>query len=101
LLELDKSGIHVAEYLTVLPPREVLQEKLNQSIQQARSRLEQGDENATRLLENVDTKCGGYCRRHVGRAVTAVTKIRLEILGRGKKSGSHIATPHLVHLSAC
>lgn len=39
LLELDKSGIHVAEYLTVLPPREVLQAKLHQSIQQARLRL--------------------------------------------------------------
>jgi len=39
LLELDKSGIHVAEYLTVLPPREVLQAKLHQSIAQARQRL--------------------------------------------------------------
>ncbi len=29
LLELDKSGIHVAEYLTVLPPREQLQAKLH------------------------------------------------------------------------
>lgn len=43
LLELDKSGIHVAEYLTVLPPREVLQAKLHQSIQQARIRLGQGN----------------------------------------------------------
>ena len=41
LLELDKSGIHVAEYLTVLPPREELQEKLHQSIQQAKLRLGQ------------------------------------------------------------
>jgi len=39
LLELDKSGIHVAEYLTVLPPREVLQEKLHQSIKAARQRM--------------------------------------------------------------
>lgn len=29
LLELGKSGIHVAEYLTVLPPRETLQAKLH------------------------------------------------------------------------
>lgn len=43
LLELDKSGIHVAEYLTVLPPREVLKAKLHQSIKQAKLRLEQGD----------------------------------------------------------
>ncbi|WP_096724135.1 PDDEXK nuclease domain-containing protein [Paraburkholderia acidicola] len=39
LLELGKSGIHVAEYLTVLPSREILQEKLHQSIATARARL--------------------------------------------------------------
>ncbi|MEO5371649.1 MAG: PDDEXK nuclease domain-containing protein [Magnetococcus sp. DMHC-1] len=39
LLELDKSGIHVAEYLTVLPSRELLQAKLQQSIAIARERL--------------------------------------------------------------
>jgi len=39
LLELDKSGIHVAEFLTVLPAREVLQAKLQQSIVTARQRL--------------------------------------------------------------
>lgn len=40
LLELGKSGIHVAEYLTVLPPREALQAKLHQSIAAARARLD-------------------------------------------------------------
>ncbi|MDD2722357.1 MAG: PDDEXK nuclease domain-containing protein [Gallionella sp.] len=44
LLELNKSGIHVAEYLTVLPPREVLQRKLHQSIETARQRLLQDKE---------------------------------------------------------
>jgi len=39
LLEVGKSGIHVAEYLTVLPPREILQEKLHQSIEAARQRM--------------------------------------------------------------
>lgn len=39
LLELDKSGIHVAEYLTVLPPREALQAKLHESIERAKARL--------------------------------------------------------------
>ncbi len=39
LLELDKSGIHVAEYLTVLPPKELLQAKLQQAIASARHRL--------------------------------------------------------------
>lgn len=36
LLEVEKSGIHVAEYLTVLPPKELLQNKLNQAIEYAR-----------------------------------------------------------------
>lgn len=40
LLELDKSGIHVAEYLTVLPPKEVLQAKLQVAIATARQRLQ-------------------------------------------------------------
>ncbi len=40
LLEMDKSGIHVAEYLTELPPRELLEQRLHQAIQNARQRLE-------------------------------------------------------------
>lgn len=40
LLELDRSGIHVAEYLTVLPPKEVLKQKLHKAIKHARKRLE-------------------------------------------------------------
>ena len=40
LLELGISGIHVAEYLTVLPPPEILRQKLHQSIETARNRLE-------------------------------------------------------------
>ena len=44
LLELDKAGIHVAEYLTELPPRELLQEKLHAAIIQARARLAQREE---------------------------------------------------------
>ena len=39
LLELDKSGIHVAEYLTVLPPREVFQQKIHEAMAQARLRM--------------------------------------------------------------
>lgn len=46
LLELDKSGIHVAEYLTVLPPRAVLQARLQQSIATARRRLLAGTQDA-------------------------------------------------------
>lgn len=39
LLELDKSGMHVAELLPALPPRDVLRAKLQQSIATARRRL--------------------------------------------------------------
>jgi predicted nuclease of restriction endonuclease-like (RecB) superfamily len=38
-LDLDARGIHVAEYLTDLPPREVLQERLHRAIEAARNRL--------------------------------------------------------------
>lgn len=44
LLELDQSGIHVAEYLTALPPRELLQQKLHAAIEISRARLEAGKE---------------------------------------------------------
>ena len=40
LLELGTAGIHVAEYLTVLPPAEILREKLHQAIETARARIE-------------------------------------------------------------
>lgn len=41
LLELDKSGIHVAEYLTTLPPRAVLVERLQQATRRAQLQIEQ------------------------------------------------------------
>jgi predicted nuclease of restriction endonuclease-like (RecB) superfamily len=40
LLELGTAGIHVAEYLTVLPPPAVLREKLHRAIETARMRIE-------------------------------------------------------------
>lgn len=40
LLELGKSGIRVAEYLTELLPKEVLQKKFHEAIQRARLQLE-------------------------------------------------------------
>ncbi|MEW6754304.1 MAG: PDDEXK nuclease domain-containing protein [Candidatus Latescibacterota bacterium] len=39
LLELDEAGIHVAEYLTVLPPREELRRRLRAAIERSRHRL--------------------------------------------------------------
>jgi predicted nuclease of restriction endonuclease-like (RecB) superfamily len=46
LLRLDTAGIRVAEYLTELPPKEILARKLHATMQHARARLaqrEQGD----------------------------------------------------------
>src|SRR3546814_17353039 len=63
LLELDKSGIHVAEYLTALPPRGVLVERLQQATQRAQLQIEQ------RKTDNESTcpKQSGVpaCRRRV------------------------------------
>src|SRR5262249_17014356 len=39
LLQLDQSGIRVARYLTELPPRELLEKTLHESIRRARERL--------------------------------------------------------------
>lgn len=39
LLELDKSSIHVAEYLTELPPKALLEQRLHQAIIQAKQTL--------------------------------------------------------------
>jgi predicted nuclease of restriction endonuclease-like (RecB) superfamily len=40
LLELGAAGIHVAEYLTALPPKAMLQQRLHQAITNARKKLE-------------------------------------------------------------
>lgn len=39
LLELDQSGIHVSQYLTQMPPKDVLEAKLHRAIQIAKQRL--------------------------------------------------------------
>lgn len=48
LLQLEKSGIRLAEYLTGLPPRKVLEKKLHEAIQHARQRLEEQEKGAVR-----------------------------------------------------
>jgi len=40
LLQLDKSGIKVAEYMTELPKRELLEQKLHKAVELARKRLD-------------------------------------------------------------
>jgi predicted nuclease of restriction endonuclease-like (RecB) superfamily len=43
LLELGQSGIHVAEYLTELPTKEILKKKLHSAIKHSRERLTGGE----------------------------------------------------------
>jgi hypothetical protein len=40
LLELEKSGIRVGEYLTELPPRKTLEKQLHRAVEQAKRRIE-------------------------------------------------------------
>ncbi|WP_253306834.1 PDDEXK nuclease domain-containing protein [unidentified bacterial endosymbiont] len=45
LLELDQSGIHVAEYLTGLPYRQLLEQKLHEAVSLSKARLENRNDN--------------------------------------------------------
>ena len=45
---MDKSGIHVAEYLTTSPPRAVLVERLQQATQRAQLHIEQREEDSAK-----------------------------------------------------
>jgi predicted nuclease of restriction endonuclease-like (RecB) superfamily len=47
LLQLEQSGIRVAEYLTELPPREVLERRLHEALQLARAQLAARHEDST------------------------------------------------------
>jgi predicted nuclease of restriction endonuclease-like (RecB) superfamily len=48
LLQLDKSGIRVAEYMTELPKRELLEQKLHKAVELARKRLKAKPANGKR-----------------------------------------------------
>jgi predicted nuclease of restriction endonuclease-like (RecB) superfamily len=52
-LDLDARGIHVAEYLTELPPREALEERLRCAIEAARTRLVLGSSLDAEILREV------------------------------------------------
>lgn len=51
-LDLDARGIHVAEYLTELPPRAVLEDRLHRAIEAARNRLVLGSDVDIELAPN-------------------------------------------------
>jgi hypothetical protein len=42
-MQLDKSNIRVADYLTKLPDMKLLESKFKQSIERAKNRLNEGD----------------------------------------------------------
>lgn len=53
LMELGQSGIHVAEYLTELPSKELLEQKLHSAIKNARARANALPEGSTKLDEAI------------------------------------------------
>jgi hypothetical protein len=57
LLKLEESGIHAAQYLTELPPQELLERKLYDAIRLARERLarQQQEQQAPALLPSPAT----------------------------------------------
>lgn len=75
LLELDRSGIHVAEYLTVLPPRKLLSEKLHLAAQKARRQLDH--QSAHRDADPAASAQGELSRRRATRS---------PVLKKGRKS---------------
>jgi predicted nuclease of restriction endonuclease-like (RecB) superfamily len=52
LLQLDKSGIRVASYLTELPPRQLLRRKLHETMIAARARLEDRLPDGTETMQS-------------------------------------------------
>lgn len=49
LLELDQIGIHVAEYLTGLPSRQLLEQKLHEAVSLSKARLENRNDNSNQF----------------------------------------------------
>lgn len=56
VLDLDARGIHVAEYLTELPPRDVLEDRLHRAIKAARERLALGVDATLEITPTSTTK---------------------------------------------
>ena len=56
VLDLDARGIHVAEYLTELPPRDVLEDRLHRAIKAARERLALGVDATVEATPTVTAK---------------------------------------------
>jgi hypothetical protein len=63
LLQLDRSGIRVGQYLTELPPRELLEKTLHESIRRARHRLGVAEQDGPSGSEPVDDPPSSAKRR--------------------------------------
>ena len=86
LLELGRSGIHVAEYLTVLPPKDVLKRKLHEAIERSRLALENRGEETGKAPAKATVKENLTIRPEDARKKLAKPKSRKEGPGKGGKS---------------
>ena len=74
LLELGRSGIHIAEYLTVLPPKDVLKRKLHEAIERSRLALENRGEDAGEATAKATVKENLMVRKDTTRKKPAKPK---------------------------
>jgi predicted nuclease of restriction endonuclease-like (RecB) superfamily len=82
LLELDRSGIHVGEYLTVLPPKDVLRRKLQEAIVRSRSIIENRREDVD-ITGETSSKATG----NESLAVRRVAETCKKPAGKGRRKG--------------
>lgn len=86
LLELGRSGIHVAEYLTVLPPKDILKRKLHEAIERSRLAIENRADDAGEAFAKATVKKNLTVRQAHARKRIAKPKIREKDPGKGGKS---------------
>ncbi|NLI08839.1 MAG: DUF1016 domain-containing protein [Thermotogaceae bacterium] len=86
LLELGRSGIHVAEYLTVLPPKDVLKRKLHEAIERSRLAIENRSDDAGEALAKATVKKNLTVRREKASKRPTKPKSREKNPGKGGKS---------------
>ena len=86
LLELGRSGIHIAEYLTVLPPKDVLKRKLHEAIERSRLALENRGEDAGEATAKATVKENLTVRPEDARKKLVKPESRKKAPGKGGKS---------------
>ncbi|MFH1039502.1 MAG: PDDEXK nuclease domain-containing protein [PVC group bacterium] len=86
LLELGRSGIHVAEYLTVLPPKDVLKRKLHEAIERSRLAIENRGDDAGEATTKATVKKNLTVRPEDARKKLAKPRSRKKGPAKGGKS---------------